>query len=152
MNDDRKMVTLDDIQRRHNLNYIERIQSFHRQLVALASGGLTLLVSLSKNYIPSNPDCLVLIQGCWIALAVSVVCGLLVLFGEAQSYRDAERHIARQRNEFGDTATTRNIASGASGFHERRIFYYGRQVFIGSFLLAIVLLTWFAVLNAGGGK
>ena len=149
MSDQRKIVTLDDIERRHNLKYVERIQAWHRQLMVLASGGLTLLVSLQGSYVPSNPKALWLLQGCWLSLAICVASGVLVIFGEAQGYRDAQLRLAKHRKDHGDEATTRWIIATGGHYPERRIFYHGRQIFVGAFVLALVLLCWFAVINAG---
>lgn len=150
MDDGRKVVTLDDIERRHNLNYIERIQVWHRQLMLLASSGLTLLVSLQGSYVPKNPIGLWLLQVCWLGLGICIAAGVLVMFGEAQGHRDAQIRLAQHRHAHGDEATKHWILATGGSSPERGIFYHGRQLFLGSFLLALVALCGFAVLNAGG--
>lgn len=72
-----------------------------RQIVTLSASGLTLLVALQKNYVPQNPTGLWLLQLCWCLLAISIVSGLLVLFGESQRNLDAANYLRKKRIEKG---------------------------------------------------
>lgn len=56
-----------------------------RHVVTLSSGSLTLLVGLQKHYIPSSPHELYLLKCCWGGLTLSILLGIVALYGEAQS-------------------------------------------------------------------
>lgn len=56
-----------------------------RQVVTLSSGSLTLLVGLQKHYLPSTPHNLWLLKSCWGGLTLSILLGVVALYGEAQS-------------------------------------------------------------------
>lgn len=57
------------------------------KLTTLSLGALTLLVSLQSTYVPQCPRALWLLVAVWSFLALSVLSGLLALFGEAQAHR-----------------------------------------------------------------
>lgn len=146
----RKLVTLDDIERRHLLQYQEKRYEWHRQLVTLSSGGLTLLVSLQSSYVPELPSGLFLLQMCWSLLAISICSGILLLFGSAQSRLDAVNNLRGLRRHNGDEKAAQ-IVHKANGVHfqERYIFRLSEHLAVGCFLGALVSLAWFAILNAG---
>lgn len=56
-----------------------------RHVVTLASGSLTLLVGLQKHYIPVDAHRLYLLKYCWGGLTLSILLGIVALYGEAQS-------------------------------------------------------------------
>ncbi len=99
-----------------------------RQLIILSSSGLTLLVALQKNYVPQNPMGLWLLQLCWCFLAISIVFGLLVLFGESQTLLGAVKYLRKKRQNQGDTETQKHIS--------RQIGYTGNIVFSIAFYIA----------------
>jgi hypothetical protein len=146
----RNIVTLDDLERRHFIEYGDRIQEWHKQLVTLSTGGLTLLVSFQKNYVPEEAECLYLIKICWASLAICICFGLLVFFGHAQTRLDATNDLRRKRRNWGEATTVQFLKkTGGVNFVERSIFSMARVFLPLSFLVALVCLVWFAVLNVG---
>lgn len=147
---ERKLVTLDDIERRHLFEYQEKRYEWHRQLVTLSSGGLTLLVSLQSSYVPELPSGLFLLQMCWSLLAISICSGILLLFGSAQSRLDAVNNLRGLRKDHGEKKAVQLVRK-TNGTHlrERFVFRLAEHLAVGCFLGALVSLSWFAVLNAG---
>jgi hypothetical protein len=147
---ERKLVTLDDIERRHLFQYQEKRYEWHRQLVTLSSGGLTLLVSLQSSYVPELPSGLVLLQMCWSLLAISICSGILLLFGSAQSRLDAVNNLRGLHNNHGEKKAVQLVCeTNGAYFRERTVFRLAEHLTVGCFLGALVSLAWFAILNAG---
>lgn len=144
----RKDVTLDDIERRLVLEYGEKRYNWHRQLVTLSSGGLTLLVSFQSNYVPEHPDFIIFLTLCWGALAISILSGILALVGAAQTPLDVAVTLSRHRENHGDSETARflNETNGISQ-RERLPYQVAERLLVGSFVVALVSLSVFAILN-----
>lgn len=147
MSEKRIIVTLDDIQRRHLLIHNDLLRDWHRQLVSLASALLVVLVTFQGSYVPEDPKYPYLLIVCWASLAISVCAGILVIYGEAQSRMDAHNHLGKLRATRGDDATIQLINAGMELYNERRIFFYGRNLFVGTFLLALMSFTLFSIQN-----
>jgi len=126
--------------------YSDEYNKFCDYITYLSCGTLSLLVSFQKNYIPSHPQGIFLLQMSLTLLVLSVVLGILVRFGIAQTPLDASKEnlekMIIQKPEDLYWALKRNPV-----FHERKIFSHARKALIFSFLLSLVLLTWFVMLN-----
>lgn len=146
----RKEVTLDDIERRLVLEYGEKRYNWHRQLVTLSSGGLTLLVSFQSNYVPEHPDFIIFLKLCWGALAISILSGVLALVGAAQTPLDLAVSLRRRRESYGDGETVRFL-NETNGIPQRERIPYqvAERLLVGSFVLALLSLSVFAILNIG---
>lgn len=144
----RKVVSLDDIERRLVLEYSEKRYNWHRHLVTLSSGGLTLLVSFQSNYVPEYPNFIIFLTLCWGALAISILSGVLVLIGAAQTPLDVAISLSRHRENHGDSETVRFL-NKTNGISQReRILYKAAEVMlVGSFVVALVSLSAFSILN-----
>lgn len=146
----RKEITLDDIERRLVLEYGEKRYNWHHQLVTLASGGLTLLVSFQANYVPQNPEYIYLLSICWAGLAISILSGVLALVGAAQTPLDVAVSLSRHRDVHGDSETIAHLnqTNGISQ-RERLPYQIAERLVVGSFVAALVSLALFAILNIG---
>ncbi|HWG88379.1 MAG TPA: hypothetical protein VN679_11415 [Candidatus Acidoferrales bacterium] len=147
---ERTPVTVEDIERRHFIAYTEGLSAWHKHVTTLASGGLTLLISLQSNYIPKTPDSVLLIKICWVSLALCICAGLLVYFGQAQSRLDAANSLREIRGTQGEDVAVK-LLKETNGVHfiERYIFRVARNMLPLSFLVSLVSLVWFAVINVG---
>lgn len=148
---ERKVVTLDDIERRLVLEHIGPHYEWIRHVVSLCTGSLTVLVSLQTHYVPKAPRGLWLLGLCWFLLAASVLSGLVALRGEDQTALDAAKDLRRMRRELGDEAVAVRLSRN-SAFGPRPIFTWARRIMIASFSVAIAALTVFAMLNLGGDQ
>lgn len=150
---ERKTVTIEELERRHYVAYSENLAAWHKHVTTLSSGGLTLLVSFQTNYIPQNPIAISLVQVCWVSLAVCICCGLLVIYGQAQSRLDAANNLREIRYVQGEEAAV-NLVKTTNGLHfvERTIFSIARNLLPVTFLVALVSIVWFAVINVGAGN
>ena len=150
---ERKTVTIEDIERRHYIAYSENLAAWHKHVTTLSSGGLTLLVSFQNNYIPQNPTAIVLVKICWVSLALCICCGLLVFYGQAQSRLDAANNLRAIRYKQGEEAAV-DLVTRSNGLHfvERHIFRVARNLLPVTFLVALVSIVWFSVLNIGAGN
>jgi hypothetical protein len=122
------------------------------RLVTLSSGALTLLVSLQNTYVPKNPQEIWLLAGCWIGLGISVLAGILALFGAVRVHE--EFHIALWKKIEDDGRSPSEIPRFEAQAMIASIPYKYRSIFHGaiflcssSFAVAVLMLGWFAVLN-----
>lgn len=140
--------TLDGIERSHLAAYGEQVHAWYRQLLALSSGGLTLLVALQEVYVPANPSAVWALQLCWISLGLCVMASLLLLWGRAQTRLDGANILRRTRLEHSDQAAIDLLRrTGGVYYTERRIFSVARYLQTATFLLALSALIWFAIRN-----
>jgi len=102
MNNDRKIVTLDDIERRHSLDSRRPYFDWIRQVVSLSTAALTALIALQGNYLPSNPQLPFLLVICWLALLLTIFLGIFALRAEYQTSLDAINELRISRAEIGD--------------------------------------------------
>jgi ABC-type transport system involved in multi-copper enzyme maturation permease subunit len=145
---DRAPITLDDIERRLVLEYGEKRYQWHRQLVTLCGGGLTLLVSFQSSYISENASYLLLMQICWAALAIAICSGVLALIGAAQTPLDVAVSLSNSRKEHGDSHVVQKLNETNGISARERIFYQiAERLLVASFLIALVSLAVFAILN-----
>ena len=82
MSNERKMVTLDDIERRHLADHRKPYYDWLRHLVTLCIGTLTALVALQGHYVPLHPKLLWALAVCWASLTASIFLGILALRAE----------------------------------------------------------------------
>lgn len=144
----RKIVTLDDIERRLISEHRKPYADWLRHVVSLSSGALTLLVGLQSQYVPKIPKDIWILKCCWCFLALAVLAGLYALRAEWQTPLDACRDIQRRRLIHGDEATALYL-EGASGHDPRSSHALSRKGAFVAFSSAIVFLTLFAVRNLG---
>jgi hypothetical protein len=104
-----KLVTLDNIEQRLSEEHRKPYYEWTARIVTLASGALTLLVGLQNTYVSDNPKAIWLLQSCWIGLTISVLLGLVALYGEPQTFEDAKNHIRKMRLELGDLKASETI-------------------------------------------
>ena len=116
--------------------------------MALSSGGLTLLVSFQRNYVPEYPDFIIFLILCWGALAISILSGVLALVGAAQTPLDLAVSLRQRRESYGNIETVRflNETNGVSQ-RERIPYQVAERLLVGSFVVALVSISVFAMLN-----
>jgi hypothetical protein len=149
---ERKVITLDDIERRYFASFKEKEDQWIRHLVSLSGAALTLLVSLQGSYVPLHPQGLILLQICWTSLAVGLCAGVLFFYGEAYSNLEAAKNLQESREVFGDTEMVAFLTkSNGVHFRKRLLFRASPHVLVACFLVGLVCLAWFAVINVGRG-
>jgi hypothetical protein len=127
-------------------------QEWLGRLVTLSGGGLTLLVSLQSIYVPHNPTGIWLLHGCWGCLGLAVLSGLLALYGEVQLHDEYRLRIVKRLEESHIPILQMNAPEAQKiiadiRYEYRSIFVVAMRGCVFSFVLSIVLLTWFAELN-----
>ena len=143
---ERKLVTLEDVERRLIEIHRGAYYSWIRQVVTLAAGCLTVLVALKNNYVPANPQALPLLIACWVGLALSILSGVVALYGEAQTPLDAINKMRRDRRVLGDEATAQKLMNNSKA-NPRKIYKYAHKTLYFCFSVSLVLLCVFAILN-----
>lgn len=142
----RKLVTVEDIERRlvgeHRKPYFDWL----RLVVTLALAALTTLVALQGHYVPQNPVAPYLLAVGWVALALTIVAGLFALRSEYATPLAAAREIRSARSALGDQAAaaeiTRNPGTGPSPFHKWAV-----RAMVACFLTALGSICTFAIVN-----
>ena len=149
---ERKVVTLDDIERRYFASFKEKEDQWIRYLVSLTGAALTLLVSLQGFYVPANPQGIILLQICWVSLAVGLCAGVLFFYGEAYSQLEAAKSLQDGRDVLGDHGMA-DFLKKSNGLHFRKrvLFRLSAHFLVVCFLVGLVCLAWFAVINVGRG-
>jgi hypothetical protein len=140
---ERKVVTLDDIERQLVSEHIRPHYDWIRHVVSLSTASLTLLVSLQSHYVPKAPKGIWLLALCWLLLASSVFSGLLALRGEDQTPLGAARALRQKRRD--EVAAAALIKNGA--FAPSPILRWARRVMFCSFSAGLASLAVFAVWN-----
>lgn len=145
---DRKIVTLDDIERRHIANHIEPYFNWIRHVVTLSVGALTALVALQGHYVPRSPQLPMALAVCWVALATSIACGLFALRAEYLSPLAAAQRLRTMRAAHGDNATARWVSEN-NGTPQPWQHKLAVRLMLSCFLVALSSLCAFAVANLG---
>ncbi len=145
---DRKLVTLDDIERRHVANHIEPYFNWLRHVVTLAAGALTALVALQGHYVPRSPQLSVALAVCWVALAATIASGLFALRAEHLSPLAAAHRLRTMRAAIGDNATVRYLSQN-NGVPQPWHHKWAVRIMLSCFLVALSSLCAFAVANLG---
>lgn len=142
----RKIVTLDDLERRHLQGHNDPYWQWIRLVVTLSTGSLTALVSLQGHYVPKHPVLAWVLVLAWAAHALAIASGLLALRWSYRGPLHAAYSLRRLRQTQGDEAAKRWVTRG----RQTRVPAWHRwsvQVMTASFLLALVALCWFSAAN-----
>ena len=143
---DRKIVTLDDLERRSVGEHIRPYYDWIKHIVSLAIGSLTALIALQGSYLPSHPQLPILLALCWVALLITILLGILALRAEYNTPLASARRIRTMRAKHGDAyATNYIIKSGGEVPHWHHKWAVRLMVF--SFVLAFSSLCVFAAVN-----
>jgi hypothetical protein len=142
----RKIVTLDDIERRHIESHSDPYWQWIRLVVSLATGSLTVLMSLQGHYIPKAPLWPWLLVIAWAAHVLAIASGLLALTWAHRGPLMAEHRLRQMRQQHGDMAATAWVMSrhstSAPAWHRWSV-----RVMSASFLLALFALCSFSAVN-----
>ena len=84
---------------------------------------------LKNNYVSANPQALLLLKACWAGLALSILLGVVALFGEAQTPLDAVNNIRKDRKELGDEATARKLTKNSGTMPKKRYIYAQKTLY-----------------------
>jgi hypothetical protein len=141
-----KIITLDEVEERLAIEHRKPYYDWTARIVTLSSGALTLLVGLQNNYVADNPKAIWLLQSCWIGLMISILAGLVALYGEAQLFSDARNYIKETRANLGDFEAARRLEI-MKGFAEKAIYRRARKLMFLSFALSFLCLGIFSVMN-----
>jgi hypothetical protein len=145
---ERKIVTLDDIERRHIQNHAKPYYDWIRQVVTLAAGSLTALVALQGHYVPRNPAHPRTLAIAWVALALTILFGLLALRAESSLHLASARRLRAIRATHGDAYATRFVRR-STGMGPGWIHRWSVNLMLLSFLVALVSLCFFSIANLG---
>lgn len=146
MSDHPTLVTLDDIERRHMHNHSDPYWQWIRLVVTLATGTLTVLVSLQGHYVPRSPLLVWLLVAAWAALALSIASGLVALTWSYRGPLVAADKLRQIRQQHGDLVATAWVqhpdSTTVSVLHQWSV-----RVMSTSFLGALFALCWFSGAN-----
>ena len=118
--------------------------SWIRQIVTLSFGSLTLLVLLQNTYIGPSPKLIWLLLTSWALFAVTVLSGLLTLYGESHGHLEFANVMKAIAAKIRHTGS--DYSFGGS-YKIRPIFDVAYHITIFCFLAAIICLTFFASIN-----
>ena len=139
-------VTFEDVERRLTTMHRDAYYPWVRHVVTLASGALTVLVSLQNNYVPENPHGLSLLILCWVGLFLSISMGVVALYGEAQTPLDAAQNIRRMRKKYGDDLAAKHLENNSAA-NPRKSFLLAQKALPLAFVGSLCCLCLFAILN-----
>lgn len=144
---ERKIVTLDDIQRRHVDNHKEPYYAWIRQVVSLATGALTLLLGLQGHYVPLKPQVPVVLAVAWVSLALTVVFGLIALRWSYRAPMAAAEDLRRARRDLGDEKVVQWVRSGQLSARVPASHRWSVRLMTASFIIALIAMCAFSVVN-----
>lgn len=150
MTNDRKIVTLDDLERRGLQEHRKPYYDWIRQVVTLSTAALTALIALQANYLPSQSKAPFLLASSWLALLLTIILGMVALRTEYSSLLESAIRIRSSRQKFGDIETKSLILNGALAVVPHWHHRWAVRLMVLSFILALCSLCAFAIVNIGG--
>ncbi|MDO8374966.1 MAG: hypothetical protein Q7K57_57540 [Burkholderiaceae bacterium] len=144
---ERKIVTLDDIQRRHVDNHREPYYAWIRQVVSLATGALTLLLGLQGHYVPLKPQIPFVLAVAWVALALTVIFGLIALRWSYQGPMSLAGNLMRARRDLGDEQVVEWVKNGRLSGVVPATHRWSVRLMTASFVIALIAMCAFSVVN-----
>ncbi len=118
-----------------------------RLVVTLAVGVLTLSVSLHGAYVVVGAAYMFLLKSAWLSLFLSILFGLLGLYGEIQTPLDILNSVQSDENPPNDTNEQSPRYLNVTLYRRRAVFRYSSTMLVMFFLIALVLMSIFAGLN-----
>jgi hypothetical protein len=143
---DRTPITFEDIERRFSEDSRKSYYSWIRQVVTLSVGALTLFVAFRNSYISQNVKCLLLLKFTWGLLAVSILSGMYVLWGEVETPLDAINHLREMRKSYGDYQAAKNVNTNIPFIPKKR-YKLALKILSISFVASFLLISIFAIIN-----
>lgn len=128
-------------------NHLEPYWGWIRLVLSLATGALTLLVSLQGHYVPKQPLHPWLLVLGWALLVVSIVSGLWALRWSHLGPLVAARNLRRLRRKAGDTGAAAILMRGGGGAMPPASHRWSIWLMSSSFVAALFLLCAFSAVN-----
>jgi len=142
----RKIVTLDDLERRSIGEHVKPYYDWIRHIVSLSVGSLTALIALQGSYLPIHPQLSFLLALCWLALLMTILFGILSLRAEYNTPLASARRIRNMRVQHGDEYAVNYIKKNGGEvphWHHK----WAVRLMVMCFVLSLVSLCVFAVVN-----
>jgi hypothetical protein len=143
---ERKLVTLEDIERRLVAEHTKPYYDWLGHVVTLALAALTALVALQGHYVPQSPRLPMLLALGWASLAVTIVSGLFALRSEYATPLAAAKELRTMRATLGDAATA-GLLTKRGGTPPNRLHPWAVGTMVMSFMVALVAICAFAIVN-----
>jgi len=146
-----KIITLDDLEKRHIESHHQPYYDWIRHVVSLSVAALTALISLQGSYLPSSPKLPELLASCWVGLLATILLGILALRNQYNMPLAAARHLRKNREEYGDDYTVGLVKKRQ---YHRPPFYHrwAVRLMVLFFVFSLCSLCSFAILNLLGNK
>jgi hypothetical protein len=109
---ERKLITLDDLERRHLAEHQAPYFDWIRQVVNLATGSLTVLVALQGSYVPQSPKWRLALLVAWLSLGLCVAAGLFALRWQYRARLVLAADLRQLRVEHGDQRAAALVQAG----------------------------------------
>lgn len=142
----RKIITLDDLERRNINNHFNLYFDWIRQIVSLSVASLTALIALQGSYLPTHPELPILLAVCWAGLLSTILLGVLALRTQYSVYIRSADRIRTMREKHGDAYAAKylsKIGITASPWYHKWVV----RLMVASFVLSLVSLCTFSVIN-----
>ena len=149
MNNERKIVTLDDLERRGIAEHRKPYYDWLRQIVSLSTASLTALIALQGSYLPTHPKLPILLASCWLALLLAILLGIVALRSEYQTSLDSTNKIKKSRAKVGDSVTTNLVSRGTLSGTPPWYHRWAVRLMVAFFVFALSSLCAFAIVNIG---
>lgn len=142
----RKIVTLDDLERRNINNHFDLYFDWIRQIVSLSVASLTALIALQGSYLPTHPELPILLAVCWAGLLSTILLGVAALRTQYSAYIRSTDRIRNLREKHGDAYAAKYLSkSGGTAppwYHKWVV-----RLMVASFVLSLVSLCTFSIIN-----
>jgi hypothetical protein len=142
----RKIVTLDDLERRSVGAHVKPYYDWIRHIVSLSIGSLTALIALQGSYLPSHPQLPVFLAICWVALLATILLGILALRAEYNTHLESARNLRALRVAHGDAYAANQVMKNG-GTLPHWSHKWTVRLMVAFFILSLVSLCVFAVVN-----
>jgi hypothetical protein len=143
---DRKTDSLKDQEEALHQRAYDAHYKWLRHVVTLAAGALTLLVSFQNSYVHPGAHAIILLKICWGSLGISILFGILSLFGEAVKPHQAAVGLHRMRRTLGETGAARRITDNPVAETYWMFPIYDKMTVV-FFIMAVGCGVSFALIN-----
>jgi len=137
-----------DIARRLRKESNDSFFSWVKLVVTLSSGILSILIAFKNNYVPENPQFLIILSLGFSLYVVTIFSGLVILHSEAQTKLDAANNILDILGTKGEQEAIKDINKRNGQTISRPIYLWSQYIFHVAFGLSFACVVGFVLLNS----
>ena len=142
-----KYIRPKDLARRLRAEGNESFLSWVRLVIALSGSSLSILLAFRNNYVPADPQYLLLLSCGYFAFIITILSGLLILHSESQTKIDSAASIEKVLEDHSEEVAAGRISKRGGRSMVRPVYRLAHYFFHVSMGLSFTFITLFIVIN-----